>query len=218
MADFKYKHIIWDWNGTLFDDAWLCVDIINGMLARRDLPSLTPARYETIFDFPVIDYYRLAGFDFSLETFELLSNEFIAAYKHRTHECRLRAGAAQALESAQKSGLSQSILSAMEQNHLDQLVHSFGLATCFNGIVGLQDHHAFGKTETALRWLAEQHLPKDKILFVGDTLHDHEVAEALGVDSCLIYSGHHARSRLQTRGVKVVDSLSDVLEFTNGRL
>ena len=35
----KYRHVIWDWNGTLLDDAWLCVEIINEML--RAHPDLT---------------------------------------------------------------------------------------------------------------------------------------------------------------------------------
>ena len=33
----KYKHIIWDWNGTLVDDTWLFVDIMNGVLKNRNL-------------------------------------------------------------------------------------------------------------------------------------------------------------------------------------
>ena len=38
MIDLKkYTHIIWDWNGTLLDDAWLCVDVMNGMLGERGL-------------------------------------------------------------------------------------------------------------------------------------------------------------------------------------
>ena len=37
-----YAHVIWDWNGTLLDDAWLCVDVMNGVLRAHDLPkSLT---------------------------------------------------------------------------------------------------------------------------------------------------------------------------------
>jgi phosphoglycolate phosphatase len=77
---FPYKHIIWDWNGTLFDDAWLCIEIINAMLVRRGLTRLTPEEYEQIFDFPVRDYYSRIGFDFQVEPFEKLSDEFIDRY------------------------------------------------------------------------------------------------------------------------------------------
>ena len=31
----KYKHIIWDWNGTLINDVWLVVEIMNKMLIRQ---------------------------------------------------------------------------------------------------------------------------------------------------------------------------------------
>ena len=28
----KHKYIIWDWNGTLINDVWLLVEIMNNML------------------------------------------------------------------------------------------------------------------------------------------------------------------------------------------
>ena len=30
----KYKHIIWDWNGTLIDDRRCCIDIMNEVLKK----------------------------------------------------------------------------------------------------------------------------------------------------------------------------------------
>ncbi len=73
----KYKHIIWDWNGTLFEDIWLCVSSINKLLAQRNLPALTINKYRAIFtlvlligdtihDFEIaeaigIDYVLVAG-------------------------------------------------------------------------------------------------------------------------------------------------------------
>ena len=41
----KYKHVIWDWNGTLVDDTWLFVDIMNGVLKDRNLQGITPVSY-----------------------------------------------------------------------------------------------------------------------------------------------------------------------------
>lgn len=36
----KYSHIIWDWNGTLFNDTGWCIDVINSMLHKRNLKTL----------------------------------------------------------------------------------------------------------------------------------------------------------------------------------
>ena len=49
----RYKHIIWDWNGTLLDDRWLCVEGINQALVKRDLNLISENQYRKIFTFPV---------------------------------------------------------------------------------------------------------------------------------------------------------------------
>ena len=54
----KYKHIIWDWNGTLLDDRWLCVDGINNGLLKRGLTPITEETYMNVFTFPVKNYYE----------------------------------------------------------------------------------------------------------------------------------------------------------------
>lgn len=210
MNTFPYRHIIWDWNGTLFDDAWLCVSIMNDMLARRRLPALSMTRYETIFDFPVQDYYGALGFDFAREPFERLSDEFMGAYWARQKECALRDGAREALAAAQAHGVTQSILSAMMQSNLDELIDHFALRPYFTDIVGLDNHHAAGKQGIAQAWLAQQSLPAEAMLFIGDTTHDYEVAQALGVDCWQIHSGHHARERLAAPGVRVIEALAEL--------
>ena len=85
----KYKHIIWDWNGTLVDDVWLVVEIINKMLKKRHLPGIDSKKYREMFDFPVTKYYLKLGFDFSKESFEKLAVEFISEYYERFKECKL---------------------------------------------------------------------------------------------------------------------------------
>ena len=60
----KYNHIIWDWNGTIVDDAFLFVDIMNFFLLERGLPKITIKDYREFFEFPVKNYYLNLGFSF----------------------------------------------------------------------------------------------------------------------------------------------------------
>ena len=53
----RYKHIIWDWNGTLLDDRWLCIEAINKTLTKRNMNTITDNEYVELFCFPVKDYY-----------------------------------------------------------------------------------------------------------------------------------------------------------------
>lgn len=213
MAAKKYQHIIWDWNGTIIDDAWLCVDVMNGVLARRNMPTITLEKYQEVFDFPVINYYRRLGFDFEEEPFEVSGTEFIVNYEKRRHEISLHPGAKRTLEAVRGIGITQSLLSAYKQETLEELTNELNVRQFFINVVGLDDHYAHSKIESGKKWIAElgSRYDPEVILFGGDTVHDHEVAEAMGVDCILIAGGHHRRERLETCLVPVLDSLPEVV-------
>ena len=98
------KQIIWDWNGTLLDDAWLCVQSMNKVLQRRQMPELTSARYQEVFDFPVIKYYELLGFDFKKEPFTIVGTEFINEYYKNSHKLDLQEGAKKVFNTIKEKG------------------------------------------------------------------------------------------------------------------
>jgi phosphoglycolate phosphatase len=176
----KYQHIIWDWNGTLLDDAYLCVEIINEMLRRRNKPQVTHEKYKKEFGFPVSELYVKLGFDTHGESVETLASEFVSEYDRRCHECKLQSGAFRALESWAAMGATQSILSACQQVRLEEGV--------------------------------DVRMQRAQVLLVGDTIHDFEVAEAVGVDCFLIPSGYSTRKRLESCQTTVLDSLDRLFD------
>ncbi len=211
----KYRHVIWDWNGTLFDDAWLCVEVMNGVLSRRNMPLLSHTRYMELFDFPVIDYYRKLGFDFEKEPFQISGTEFIVGYNERYREPELQPGVRETLQLIQDAGITQSILSAQEQSTLEELMDIHDMHPFLQKAIGLNDHYAHSKIENGLRWMKELHYGPHEVLFVGDTVHDHEVARAIGADCVLIPGGHHPRTKLEKTGVPVLEDLYQVPDRLN---
>lgn len=206
-----YKHVVWDWNGTLFNDAWLCRACINILLEKRDMPTLTEQRYQEVFDFPVIDYYRRAGFDFEKESFEELGDEFMGHYEARRTECGLQDHALDVLAAISTAGLTQSILSAYKQDTLLGLLDHFEIRDAFTHVIGREDHYASGKTEQGLWWIEQMHLDPSTIVLIGDTAHDHEVAEAMGIGCWLIPGGNHTKERLEGCGAPVFNTLGELL-------
>lgn len=209
-ASPRYHHVIWDWNGTLLDDARLCVDVMNGVLRSRALPPLTLERYQEIFDFPVIRYYERLGFDFARDPFEVVGTEFIRNYETRRHEAGLQAGARELLELLRHFEVGQSVLSAYRHDTLETLLRHHGVREFFHRVVGSDDHYATGKVEQGRRFIAELGLPPADVVLIGDTTHDHEVAVAMGIECLLLPCGNHSRARLEACGVPVLDSLSDL--------
>jgi len=204
----KYRHLIWDWNGTLLDDAWLCREIMNQQLHRRGLPVLSAERYEEIFDFPVEKYYRAVGFDWSRESFQEAGTEFIVEYERRKQECILQPGGKALLADLAAGGWSQAVLSAYSHHTLEEFLGHFGVRQHFRSVAGSRDHYAVGKVGHGLKMLEELHVSPHETLLIGDTTHDAEVARAMGVDCVLVPCGHNSRIRLAGCGVPVVENLA----------
>ena len=208
----RVQHVIWDWNGTLLDDAELCVEVMNGVLARRRLPPLTAERYADRFRFPVRDYYADLGFDFAQESFERVGTEFIEGYAAREASCGLRAEARETLEALASRRLTQSVLSASQQARLEAQARRLAVHVHFEALVGLDDHYAHGKVGIGQRWLAESGVDPARTVLVGDTDHDVDVARALGVQCVLVPSGHQSPERLARCGVDVLPGLAALVD------
>jgi phosphoglycolate phosphatase len=206
----RYYYILWDWNGTLLDDVWLCIDIVNAMLTKRCIPTLDSRKYRSIFDFPVKTYYERAGFDFSKEPFDSVTTEFCDEYARRVGECRLHDGAKVLLEQCAASGVQQSILSATEQSRLETMVAAFEISDIFDRVVGQSDQHANGKIQRGKELVSSLARSCNQILLVGDTVHDSDIAKIIGIDSALVAIGHNTRERLEDTGGRVFAELSAV--------
>jgi phosphoglycolate phosphatase len=207
----RYRHVVWDWNGTLLDDLDIVVDIMNRMLRRRNLPVLTHERYRDIFGFPVRNYYEAAGLDLVAEPFAVLAEEWVAGFQARWRTARLHLQAPGVIDAVRRLGVSQSVLSAAEQTLLGEQAAHFGMADRFARLVGIDNHHAESKLARGAEWLTEVGCPLDRVLLVGDTTHDHAVAVALGIDVVLVDDGHQSRERLDRCGVPVFNSLDELV-------
>ena len=96
-----------------------------------------------------------------------------------------------------RSNWTQSILSAAPEQALIEGVEKFGLLNCFNHIYGLDNLHAASKTQRGHELIQTAGIPAAKTVLIGDTDHDLEVAEELGIDLILIARGHQSFERLQ---------------------
>lgn len=176
------------------------------------MPALSHRQYREVFGFPVEDYYRRLGLDFDREPYERIATEFIVEYDRRRFECDLQPSAAATLRAVASAGVTQSILSAYQQESLQEAVEFYGLGCFFERLIGLGDPYANGKAGQGQRLLRELEADPAEVLLVGDTTHDYEVAIDLGVDCVLVPAGHHDRTRLVSCGVPVVASLAEIGE------
>ncbi len=209
----RYRHVIWDWNGTLLDDASACVETLNVILDKRGLPGVTLQKYRDVFTFPVRKYYEILGMDFSDEDWDLLAREFHTIYDMKSPSCPVRKEVPDILAQLRELSVAVSVLSASEQNTLEKILRDRGLREQFVYVAGCGDIYAHSKLEAGRELVKEIGLPPEEILLVGDTIHDHEVAIELGCAVVLIADGHQARDRLEACGCPVLKGIDEVIEI-----
>jgi phosphoglycolate phosphatase len=208
MPEPQQKTIIWDWNGTLLDDADICLASINTMLKARNLPLLSLESYRDVFTFPVIEYYKKVGFNFSLEPWEPVAMEFINLYLHALPTSGLTVFAVETLEKFKNKGYRQAIISAMQHDELIKSVTNLGIYPYFDFIGGIGDHYGGGKIENARNYLAQSGIDPSQTTLIGDTIHDSEVANELQCNCILVATGHQSIPRLRETGRRVIADLS----------
>jgi phosphoglycolate phosphatase len=209
----NYKHIIWDWNGTLLNDVDFCRRIINRILVENELPELSLEKYREIFTFPVQDYYKTAGLDFSKTSFEVMGKDFIDEYEEKKLSCSLHENAIEVLSTIHQKGIKQSVLSAYLHDNLVSILGHYNLTQYFDNVIGLDNIYAGSKTHLGLALIDQLNLPKENILFIGDTLHDAEVAKAMGVKSILIANGHQVKEKLMVNSNFVLDEMTQLKKY-----
>jgi phosphoglycolate phosphatase len=205
--------IVWDFNGTLINDMQVCIDCMNVMLKERNLPLINLKRYRDIFNFPVRDYYIALGFNFDKEPFEIPAHQFIDLYRNKLHLAPLQPDTLVILDFFRKHHFQQVILSAMEQEFLEETLKSKGILEYFNEVAGIKNHLGDGKLEMAIELVIKLGKKPDELVLIGDTVHDFEVAEGSGIRCILIAEGHQSYERLKDLNCLVLKEMKSLTEI-----
>lgn len=206
-------HVLWDWNGTLLDDLDICLDTINVILGEEGLRTVDLDTYRDAFRFPIVDYYAALGLNVSGGNFERLADRYMGLYLPKSAECGLVEGAEATLRGIRDRGLTQVILSASRIDYLEGQVAHAGIREYFSGLLGIADIHARSKREVGLAWQRESGVSGDRILMIGDTLHDAEVAESLGASFLYYARGHQKIDGETLAPERHIHNLSAVLGY-----
>lgn len=208
----KYTHIIWDFNGTLLDDVGACIKSVNTVLSRYGLRELKSSdEYMDVFGFPIIDYYRRLGFDFDKIDYNIVAREWVEQYLINCRFSLLNEGVKELLEKFKAFGIHQMIISMTESSMLSGQINDLGIQDYFDNIIGNDNIRAESKAGIVSSFISDH--PEIVCLFIGDSVHDYEVASAAGADCILVSKGHQRYSELVKCPCPVFENFSDASAF-----
>ena len=126
----RYKHIFWDFNGTVIDDVGNALACVNDMLRRKGMEPITLEDYYTYVETPIIGfYYRILPPE--EVDFPEISKAFHSDYARHIDETTLAHGAYNLLYELKEMGVSQYIITSNFIDETLELTKKYGIYDCF---------------------------------------------------------------------------------------
>lgn len=208
--------VIFDLDGTLLDTIGDLAVACNASLALRGLPQHS---YETYCGFVGNGIMRLVerALPEPLRTPEnvaLMRADFVRYYtEHIDARTRPYEGIPQLLRELQKRGVRLAVASNKFQAGTEKLIGRFFPDTRFEAVLGQREGVPL-KPDPAVveEILALTGIPRERVLYVGDSGIDILTARAAGVRSAGVSWGFRARAELEEAGAdRIVDRAEELL-------
>ena len=195
--DKRYDFIVWDWDGTIMDSTPTIVECIQQ--ACRDLGFQEPndELASSVIGLGIQDSLRRAVPWIEPVHFPKLTDRFRYHYLSKDHELHLFPGIRELLEGLRADGFLLGVATGKPRVGLDRSLKHHQLERFFHETRTADE--SFSKPHPGMLLdLAEvTQVPLRRMLMIGDTTHDLEMAANAGVDAVAVTYGAHSVDTLK---------------------
>ena len=217
------KAVIFDLDGTLLDTIDDIADSMNYVLAGHGLPQHSVAEYKLFVGDGAVNLVKrsVAGAGLAGDEISPLVAEYNSEYSARqADKTKPYVGIPELLEALVAIGVHVAVLSNKPQEAtLGVMAHYFPEVT-FGAIIGQREGFPIKPDPAgALEILEILHLPREEVLYIGDTATDMQTATAAGIKAVGALWGFRERRELEDNGAKVfANEPMDILKILKGIL
>lgn len=211
----RHQAIVFDWNGTLLEDAHPCLHATNAVLKHLGHAAVTIEHYRKHCRVPIAHMYN----DFGVGMDELARHKVIihdmwnGIYNEQTESAGLRTGAREALDALKRQQRRTVILSNHTVANISGHMKRFGIRDHFEAILAYESYGAAFLKEVKgerLKTYIEKHKIEHGIV-VGDTEEEIGIARAHGFVAVAVKDGVASTERLQAAKPDfLIDDLAEV--------
>lgn len=189
----KYKHIIFDIDGTMLDSVFADLTALERVLSEMEGKN-----------YPIRDLYFALGIPGEIALRQLKvkdvsrANQLWGSYmKELTYTMKLFDGIKEVLEELREQGVKLGIITSKNRTEFKSDFTPFGLDTYFDTIITVEECIAPKPSgEPMLSYIRKTATNQHELLYVGDTIYDSQCANSAGVDFGLALWGCHSEEQL----------------------
>lgn len=188
MNDFKHKSlIIFDWDGTLMNSIGLIVDAMRYSAEQNGL-TVTDEATKSIIGIALVDAFPML-FPNESDKYDALLATYSVYYVQHCDKDTLFNGIQDLIQTLHSQGKTLAIATGKKRQGLERVLPNSGIEPFFK-LSKTADETA-GKPNPLMleQILAETGKTLDEAVFIGDSVHDIRMANALGMDSIAVSYG-----------------------------
>ena len=207
--------IIFDWDGTLCDSVGHIVRGVQTAAREMGLPAPSDAAAADIIGLALPQAMAVLFPEVSeprrLELIEGYSRHYIA---NEEDPPELFPGAVETLRALKASGREIAVATGKSRRGLDRILSKLELSDFFDATRCADETRSKPHPLMIHEIMQERGVPSERVIMVGDTEYDLEMASNAGVASVGVSFGVHSIERLETHGpVAIVDELPQLLDL-----
>lgn len=190
----RFDLIAFDWDGTLFDSTAIIVRCIQS--AVRDVGGTMPSDKDAahVIGLGLMQALAYAAPDVPPEKYNELGNRYRFHYRQHQDDLSLFEGVLPLLADLRERGYLLAVATGKSRRGLDEVLHSVDLRGVFDG--SRTADQTAGKPHPLMlqELMSEFDVPPHRLLMIGDTTHDLQMAVNAGCSSLGVSYGAHEPS------------------------
>ena len=207
----RYKLIVWDWDGTLMDSTPTIVKCIQDACRDLALPVPEDSMASFVIGLGIQESLRKACPTVSVDDHYKLIDRFRFHYLSKDHELSLFEGAKDLLYRLKDRGHLLAVATGKSRKGLDRSLGFHQLEDIFSDSRTPDESKSKPHPGMLLDLSDALSVPMEKILMIGDTTHDLQMANNAGCASVGVSYGAHGPSGLEDlRPRAVVHSVAEL--------
>lgn len=207
-----YKHIVFDFDGTIADSAQVALEVYNGIALEYNYKELTMEKYKSLSRLTIKKRFQEIGVPYYkpwviLELIKKAKKE----YGRLINSIHLFDGISGVLEELKNRGYIISIISTNSRDNIIRFIEEKNID--FIDEV-YSSKGLYGKVEVLKHYLKKNKINKKELLYVADELRDLKVCQKLNVDILSVTWGFDSEELLKKyKPTYLINKVEDILNI-----
>lgn len=210
----RYELVIFDLDGTLLDTTEGIVEAVRHAIDKNNLPELSEDRLLEFIGPPVQESFK-DKYGVDAERAQQLANDFRQYYKDETLLlAKPYGGIYETLDGLVKNGVQIAVATYKREDYAVKLLKHYGFDRYSDMLYGADNENKLTKGDIIQKCITTSGVSGlDKVLMVGDSVHDLMGARAIGVDFVGVTYGFGFKVPQEISGDGVVGSCEEIIEL-----